>query len=72
VPEDINMNNIEDAIIRQNPDLNMTKGRMIAKFTYVTKRKYRNTVVEVGPDVMKTLLHKKLNYGGRYAGLTTT
>ena len=63
VPEDINTNNIEDAIIKQNLDLNMTKGSMIAKFTYVTKRKYRNAVVEVGPDVTKNLLHRKIKLG---------
>jgi hypothetical protein len=63
VPEDINMTNIEDAIIRQNPDLNLTKGSMIAKFTYVTKRKNRNAVVEVGAGTRKTLLHRKIKLG---------
>ena len=63
VPEDINTTNIEDAIIRQNPDLNLMKGSMVPKFTYVTKRKHRNAVVEVGADTRKTLLHKKIKLG---------
>ena len=33
VAEDINTTNIEDAIIRPNPDLNLMKGSMVAKFT---------------------------------------
>ena len=33
VPEDINTDNIEDAIIRQNPDLNLMKGSIVPKFT---------------------------------------
>jgi hypothetical protein len=63
VPEDINTNNIEDTIIRQNPDLHMTQRNMIGKFTYVTKKKYRNAVLEVGPEVRKTLLHRKIELG---------
>jgi len=63
VPEDINTTNIEDAIIRQNPDLNLKKGSMVAKFTYVTKRKHRNAVVELRADTRKTLIHKKIKLG---------
>ena len=32
VPEEINIANIEDAIIRQNPNLNLAKGNITAKF----------------------------------------
>jgi hypothetical protein len=59
VPEYINTTNIEDTIIRQNPNLNLTKGSMVAKFTYVTKRKHRNAVVEVGADNRKIELRRK-------------
>jgi hypothetical protein len=38
IPEEINTANIEDAIIRQNPNLNLAKGNITAKFTYNTKR----------------------------------
>jgi hypothetical protein len=63
VPEDISTTNTEDAIIRQNPNLNLTKGSILATFTFVTKRKRRNAVVEVGADTRKTLLHRKIKLG---------
>jgi hypothetical protein len=47
----------------ENPDLKLTKGSMLAKFTYVTKRKHRNAVVELGADTRKTLLHRKIKLG---------
>jgi hypothetical protein len=36
----------------QNPDLNLKKGEIVAKFSYVTKIN-RNLVVEVGADTRK-------------------
>jgi hypothetical protein len=50
VPENITTDNIEEAIIRQNPDLNLTKGSIVPKITYVMKRMHGNTVVEVGSE----------------------
>ena len=63
VPADINTSNIEDTIIRQNPNLNLKKGSMTAKFTYDTKRMNRNAVLEVGADTRKTLLSSKIRLG---------
>jgi len=63
VPEDINTDNIEEAIIRQNPDLNLRKGSIVPKFTYVTKRMHRNAVVDVGSETRKTLTHRKIKLG---------
>ena len=59
VPEDISTTNIEDSILRQNPGLKLKKGSIVAKFTLVTKKMYRNAVVEMGADTRKTLLHRK-------------
>jgi len=39
VPEDISTNNIEDTVIKQNPDLNLKKGNNVSKFIYITKKK---------------------------------
>jgi hypothetical protein len=58
VPEDIATANIEDSILRQNPELNLHKGSIEAKFTYVTKRLHRNAVIEVGAEIRK-ILHNK-------------
>jgi hypothetical protein len=63
VPDNINTDNIEEAIIRQNPDLNLTKGSIVPKFTYVTKRMHRNAVVEVGSETRKTLTQRKIKLG---------
>jgi len=63
VPADISTSNIEDTIIRQNPNLNLKKGSMTAKFTYDTKWMNRNAVLEVGADTRKTLLSSKIRLG---------
>jgi hypothetical protein len=63
VSEDIDTTNIQDAIIEQNPELNLTKGSTTAKFIQVTKRKYRNAIVVVGVDTRRTILHRKIKIG---------
>jgi hypothetical protein len=63
IPEDISTNNIEDAIIRQNPDLRLQKGNIVPKFIYVTKKKHRNAVIEVGADTRNYLMDKKIKLG---------
>ena len=63
MPGDINIDNIEEAIIRQNPELNLTKGSIVPKFIYVTKWMHRNDVVEVGSETRKTLTHRKIKLG---------
>ena len=63
VPEDITTENIEDTILRQNPEFNLQKGSIVAKFIYVTKRMHRNAVVEVGAEIRKILLNKKVRIG---------
>jgi len=62
VPE-ISTLNIGDSILMQNPDLNLKKGEVVAKFGYVTKKMNRNLVVEVGADTRKTLLQRKIKLG---------
>jgi hypothetical protein len=63
VPEDINTDNIEEAIIKQNPDLNLMVESIVPKFTFVTKRRHRNAVVEVGSETRKALTHRKIKLG---------
>ena len=58
--EDISTMNIEDSILMQNTDLNLRKGEIIAKINYVMKKMNRNLVVEVGADIRKILLHRKI------------
>jgi hypothetical protein len=42
IPDDINTDNFEDALMAQNPDVNLAKGDIKAKFTYETKKHTRN------------------------------
>ena len=60
VPDDISTTNTEDSLLLQNPDRNIEKGDIAAKFSYVTKKMNRDLVVGVGADTMKTLLHRKI------------
>jgi len=63
IPEDISTTNIEDRMLMQNADLNLRKGEIVAKFSYVTKKMNRNLVVEVGADTRKILLQRKIKIG---------
>ena len=63
IPEDITTENTEDTIIAQNPELNLNKGDIIAKFVYVTKRHIRNLVMEVKADTRRQIIHKKVKLG---------
>ena len=63
VPEDISTTNIEDSILRQNPELNLKEGRIAAKFIYDTKKKNRSAVVEVNAETRMTLLNKRIRIG---------
>jgi hypothetical protein len=63
IPEDITIQNIEDTIIAQNPELNLNKGDIIAKFAYVTKRNIRNLVMEVTADTRRQIIQKKVKLG---------
>jgi hypothetical protein len=63
IPEDISTGNLEDTLIAQNPELNLKKGDINARFRYVTKKQIRNMVVEVGAQTRKMLLQKKVKLG---------
>jgi hypothetical protein len=63
IPEDITVGNIEETLIAQNPDLNLNKGDIKAKFSYETKKYIRNLVMEVGAQTRSQLLQKKVKLG---------
>jgi hypothetical protein len=60
VPNTLMPDNVEGIIIAQNPDLNLHKGDIQAKYSFKTKRKTRNLVIEVLPQTRRQLLHNKL------------
>jgi len=63
IPEDITTDNIEDTLIAQNPDIGLEKGEIIPKFTYETKKRTRNIVIEVNSHTRKKLIHNKVKLG---------
>jgi hypothetical protein len=60
VPEDISTQNVEETTLTQNPEFNLNKGDMTAKFLYVTKRLTRNLVIEVSAHKRRILIQKKI------------
>jgi hypothetical protein len=63
VPQDIKVENVEETILTQNPELGLAQGDIEAKFLYRTKRGRVNMVIEVVSDTRKKLLHSKLKIG---------
>lgn len=63
LPQDITVENLEDTLLAQNPELGMGKGEIATKFKYKTKRGQINMVIEVGSETRKKLLGKKLKIG---------
>lgn len=63
IPEDITTLNIEDTIIAQNPELQLNKGDISAKFTYITKKQVRNLVIEVTAGTRRQIIDKRIKLG---------
>jgi hypothetical protein len=63
VPQDINVENLEETIMTQNPDKGLIQGYIVAKFSYRTKRGLVNMVIEVCSGTRKKLLHTQLKQG---------
>ena len=63
IPEDISVQNIEETMHTQNPELNLKTGDINAKFLYRTRRNTQNLVIEVGPQTRKLLLQTKIKLG---------
>ena len=63
LPQDTTVENLEDTILAQNPELGMEKGDIVTKFKYKTKRGPINMVIEVASETRKKLFGKKLKIG---------
>jgi hypothetical protein len=62
VPQDINVENLEETIMTQNPELGLIQGDR-AKFSLRSKQGRVNMVLEVCSGTRKKLLHTKLKLG---------
>jgi len=63
IPQDIRVENLEETILAQNPELNLKLGEVAARFKFRTKRGETNMVIEVGPETRKKMLQTKLKIG---------
>jgi len=57
VLQDINVENLEETILKQNPELGLILRNIVATFSYRTKRGQVNMVIEVCSGTGKKLLH---------------
>ena len=58
ITETISTRNIEDTLLAKNPELNTKRGDNTAKFSYESKRRSRNLVIEVSAQTRKLLIQK--------------
>jgi predicted DNA-binding protein len=64
IPKEISVENVEDTLLAQNPDMNLKQGDINAKFSYQTKKHGRNLVIEVEAGTRKLLLlQQKIKLG---------
>ena len=63
VPLDVKIQNLQENILAQNPELGSISGDIEARFTYRTKRGLIKIVIYVGSETRKKLLHKKPKIG---------
>jgi len=63
IPNEINMDNAEETLIKQNTEINIQEGNIVPKFIYTTKRGTRNLVVEVDSETRKKLQQIRVKLG---------
>lgn len=63
IPEEVTIENAENIIISQNPEINLQSGDLKCKFIFKNKKNLRNLVVEVTSQVRKKILNTKLKIG---------
>jgi hypothetical protein len=63
VPEEVTVDNAEDIISIQNPELNLNVGDVKPKFAFRGKRNTRNLVIEVGAQTRQKIFNTKLKIG---------
>ena len=60
VPDALTTENAEAIILAQNPDLKLQEGDIQANYTFKTRRKTTNLVIEVLPHARRQMLHSKI------------
>jgi N-acetylglucosamine kinase-like BadF-type ATPase len=70
VSKDTTVDNLEETITAQNPELDLEPREINARFIYTTKWGQTNTVIEVGPETRRKLPQKKLKIGWHFCKVT--
>ena len=60
VPEALTTENAEGIIMAHNPNLNLQEGDIQTKYTFKTRRKTKNLLIEVMPHTNRHIFHNKL------------
>ena len=63
IPQDRSVENFEETLLAQNPELSMKPGDVATRFKFKTKGGELNMVFEVGSETRKKLLQTKLKMG---------
>ena len=63
IPEEVTIENAEEILTSQNPELNLKIGDIKPKFVFSSKKNARNLVIEVSSQIRKQLLQTKLKIG---------
>ena len=63
IPEDIKLENVEETLAKQTPELEIKEGDIRAKFCYTTKRETRNLLLEVDSGTRKKLIQARIKLG---------
>jgi hypothetical protein len=69
IPEETLIENIEETLLAQNPELGLKTGDINPKFIYTTKNLSRNLVIEVNSLTRNKLLHKRIKLGWLSCGI---
>jgi len=56
IPKDVILENAKHTSTQQNTELDLTEGKIHPKFSYTTKRRMKNLVVELDSNTRKKLL----------------
>jgi hypothetical protein len=63
VPEDITSENVAQATVLQNSDLNLNESETKPKFVFEDRKKHKNLVTEMNSETRKRLVDRKLKTG---------
>jgi hypothetical protein len=63
VPQDVTIENLQETVLAQNPELGLELGDIEARSKFRTKRGLVKMVIEVGSETRKKLLDTKLKIG---------